>query len=102
MKTFWTWTLLLAASVALLLSAGTALAVKGIKDTDNFFSPQAEQKANAIINDIFTKHRGEEVYIETFESIPDGMTYQQFVDEHIRATPTRGVYVLIVRKGAHV
>ncbi|MDB5318664.1 MAG: hypothetical protein JWN40_295 [Phycisphaerales bacterium] len=102
MKKLCTWIFLLAAGVALLAPANAALAAKGISDNGKFFSAAAEQKATATINDIAAKHHGEEVYVETFDTVPDGTPYAQFADERTRAAAVRGVYILIVRKGGHV
>lgn len=102
MKKLWTWIILLITGVALLAPANTALAAKGISDNGNFFSAATEQKATGIINDLATKHHGEEVYVETQQAIPDGTTYADYADQRTRASNVRGVYILIIRKGGHV
>jgi uncharacterized protein len=102
MKKLWTWILLFTAGIALLAPANAALAAKGISDNGALFSATAEQKANAMIDTIAAKHHGEDVYVETVKAVPDGTSYEQFVDERTRAAAFRGVYVLIVLKGGHV
>jgi hypothetical protein len=102
MKNIWTWILFLTAGVALLAPANTALAAKGISDNAGFFSAAAEQKATGIINDLATKHHGEEVYVETQQAVPDGKQYAQYADERTRSSNVGGVYILIIRKGGHV
>src|SRR5690348_903679 len=77
-----TWTLL-----AVLLTAGIALAAaptaraaisRGINDEGNFFSPAAEAKAKAVIDQIFDKHHGKEILIETFDKLPEGQSIRDF------------------------
>src|SRR5882724_2327146 len=101
MKTFWTtWTLLLAASLALLAPALPASAsTRGVKDNANFFSPEGEKQANAIIDDIFTRHDGKEVLVETFEAVPANMSYQQFVQQRFEEARLNGVYIAVIRQG---
>jgi uncharacterized protein len=104
MKTFWTtWTLLLAAGLALLAPAPSASAsARGIKDNANFFSPDGEKRANAIIDDIFTRHHAKEVLVETFEALPPDTTYEQFVQQRFREARLNGVYIVVVKQGGHV
>src|SRR6266550_4662270 len=100
MKRIWTtWIVTLVAALALLAPASKTLAAQGISDAGKFFSPAAETKATDVINDIARKHHGQQVYIETFQAIPDGLTYAQFADDRAKAAKVDGVYVLIVRKG---
>ena len=90
MKKLCTWIMFLTASaVALLAPANAALAAKGISDNAGLFTPAAEQKATAAINDIASKHHGEEVYVETVKAVPEGTAYEQFVDERTRAQDRR-------------
>jgi len=94
--------MMLATGLALLAPASRTQAAQGISDAGKFFSPAAEAKATAVINDIARKHHGQQVYIETFQAIPDGLSFDQFVEDRAKAAKVDGVYVLIVRKGGHV
>ena len=104
MKRFWTkMSVLLVATLAILLPGSPALAsARGIKDNANFFTADGEQKANAVIDDIFKKHSKKEVLIEAFPDVPPGSTYPQFVQQRFREARVDGVYIMIVSKGAHV
>jgi len=102
MKKLWNWIFLLAAGIALLAPANAALAAKGISDNGNFFSADIEKKANLIINDLANTHKGQEVYVETQQAVPDGTPYADYADQRTRASNVRGVYILIIRKGGHV
>jgi uncharacterized protein len=101
MKQIWT-TCLFLLSATLMLAPSAFAANRGIHDNGNFFSDDGEQKGNAIIDQIFKQHRGKEVLVETFDAVPEGANYEQFVMEHFRDARLNGVYIVIVRKGAHV
>ncbi|HEY7117399.1 MAG TPA: TPM domain-containing protein [Tepidisphaeraceae bacterium] len=97
-----TLALVLTAAMVALAPAPAALANRGINDAANFFSPQAEQRANGTIDDIYRNHHGQEVYIETAQATPDGQNYDQWAAQKTTQARVNGVYVLIVRKGGHV
>src|SRR3954470_2467612 len=101
-----TWTLL-----AVLLATGIALAAapnaraatsRGINDEGNFFTPAAEAKAKATIDQIFDKHYGKEILIETFDKLPDGQSIRDFSIQRATSAKLNGMYISIVRKGAQV
>src|SRR5258708_2678719 len=95
--------MILAAGVATLLPAAPAAASsRGINDNANFFSADSKQKATAIIDDIFARHHAKEVLVETYDAVPNGSTYEQFLLDREKASRLNGVYILVVRKGGHV
>src|SRR3954462_15666945 len=98
-----TWIVFLITGSPLLAPSNVALASsRGIKDNVNFFSPEGEKRANAIIDDIFTRHHGKEVLVETFDAVPAGTAYPQFVQQRFAEARLNGVYIVIVKQGAHV
>lgn len=103
MKSLITWIAFLAAGVMFVAPALPASASsRGVKDDGKFFSADGIAKASAAIDDIFRKHHGKEVLVETFEDIPADTTYEQFVHDRFRDAKLNGVYIVIVRKGSHV
>src|SRR4051812_15932368 len=99
-----TWTLLavlLAAGLALATAAPAALA-RGVNDQGNFFSPAAESKAKAVIEQIFDKHHGKEVLIETYTDLPAGQDLREFATQRASSARNNGLYIVIVRKGGQV
>jgi uncharacterized protein len=103
MKRIWIACLLFFSAALVLAPARAASAAnRGINDNANFFSEDGRRKANEIIDNIYKQHRAKEVLIETFEAVPEGMPYDQFVRQHFQQARLNGVYIMIVRKGAHV
>lgn len=102
MNRFFAPFVLLAASVALLAAAPAALANRGVNDPAKFFSEQGERQATSIIDDIYRKHHGQEVYVETAQAVPDNQDYAAWADQKTKESRTNGVYILIVRKGGRV
>jgi hypothetical protein len=97
--------LLLTTGLALAAAAPPALAVvstRGINDEGNFFSPDAESRAKTMIDQIFEKHHGKEVRIETFDDVPNGQDIRAFAESRAKAANLNGLYVLIVKKGGRV
>src|SRR3954469_1391371 len=99
-----TWTLL-----AVLLTAGLALAgaspaalARGVNDEGKFFSPDAESRAKATIDQIFDKHHGKEVLVETFNDLPPGTSLRDYATQRATAARNNGIYIAIVRKGGQV
>jgi len=98
MKQIWTTCLFLLSAALTLAPAPAAFASnRGIHDNANFFSDDGEQKANAIIDQIFKQHHGKEVLVETFDAVPEGTTYEQFVMQHFRDARLNGVYIVIAQ-----
>jgi hypothetical protein len=105
MKRTWTLLAVLLASGLALAAAPTARAAsaRGINDEGNFFSPEAEAKGKATIDQIFDKHHGKEILVETFDKLPDGQqSLRDFAIQRAKAAKLNGMYLGIVRKGAQV
>jgi TPM domain len=89
-------------SLLCMAGAPSAVAERGVKDNADFFSERAEQQANQTIDQIFQKHRGKEVLIETLEAAPAGQTPGEYADTRIGSGVVNGLYVLVVKKGGQV
>jgi uncharacterized membrane protein YgcG len=104
---------LLIAPLLLLAGASHALAASsGVRDEARFFSPDAVDQANQIIQQIDERH-GKDLLIETFPQIPSDMKSQfdqqgkdQFFEQwgltRAQSQGVNGVYVLICRSPGHV
>jgi hypothetical protein len=98
----WTPLLLLTTALTLTAAAPSALAVRGVTDTAKFFSDEGRRRADAVIDDIYKKHKSQEVAVETLADAPTGADWRTFLDQKIKDSRTNGVYVLIVRRGGRV
>src|SRR6185503_11017686 len=93
---------LLAVAVMGAVVARPARADRGVKDSGNFFSDQAEQKANATAERIYNLHRSQNVLIETYEAVPNGAALRDFARKRASEAVKNGLYVVIVRKGGQI
>src|SRR5690348_8822504 len=92
MKRIWTLLAVLLTTGIALAAAPTARAAtsRGIHDEGNFFSPAGEAKAKAIIDQIFDKHYGKEILIETFDKLPEGQSIRDFSIQRATAAKLNG------------
>src|SRR5688572_17327604 len=93
---------LLTAALTVAAAAPSALAVRGVTDTGKFFTEEGRRRADAVIDDIYKKHKAQEVAIETLNDAPTGAEWRPFLDQKVKDSRTNGLYVLVVRKGGRV
>jgi hypothetical protein len=95
-------TLAVLLTMGLAIAAAPAALARGVNDEGKFFSPDAEARAKATIDQIFDKHHGKEVLVETFNDLPPGQTLKDVATQRASAARNNGIYVAIVRKGGLV
>jgi uncharacterized protein len=104
---------LLIAPLLLLAGASHALAASsGVRDEARFFSPDAVDQANQIIQQINERH-GKDLLIETFPQIPPDMKsqfdqlgkdpfFEQWARTRFQSQGVDGVYLLVCRNPGHI
>jgi uncharacterized membrane protein YgcG len=106
-------TVLLAPALAALLTPAAARAVypPPVKDDGKFFKPEALEKANKKIHEIYQKYR-KDVVVQTIEALSpeeekqlkdEGKAkfFEKFADKRAEDVGLNGVYVLFVKKPQH-
>lgn len=101
------------APLILLLSAFPSLAASlGVRDDAHFFSPEAINQADQIIQQINARHH-RDLLIETVPSVPQDMAaqeqsmgkdafFRQWTDQRASQQGVNGVYVLICKNPSHL